>query len=76
MPAQLRSSTKVLSTCTSAPLGMAKLSAQDGKVLWLCEELDYPLCTAAWLPVLHDDKLFVVLRWQPKSYVQPWTQQR
>lgn len=42
-------------------LGMAKLSAKDGKVLWLCEELDYPpMHGSGGSPVLHDGKLFVV----------------
>ena len=41
-------------------LGMAKLSAADGKLLWLCEELDYPpQHGSGGSPVLHDGKLFV-----------------
>ncbi len=41
-------------------LGMAKLSTKDGKVLWLCEELDYPpMHGSGGSPVLHAGKLFI-----------------
>lgn len=42
-------------------LGMAKLSAADGKLIWLCEELDYPpMHGSGGSPVLYDGKLFIV----------------
>lgn len=42
-------------------LGMAKLSAADGKMIWMCRELDYPpLHGSGGSPFLHDGKLAVV----------------
>lgn len=41
--------------------GMARLSAKDGKIEWLCTELDYPpVHGCGGTPVLHDGKLAVV----------------
>ncbi len=43
------------------PLGMARLSASDGTILWRCEELDYPpVHGSGGSPVLMDNKLVVV----------------
>jgi len=40
--------------------GMAKLSANDGSLVWLCTELQYPpVHGCGGSPVLHDGKLFV-----------------
>jgi outer membrane protein assembly factor BamB len=41
-------------------LGMAKLASEDGKIIWLCEELDYPpMHGSGGSPVLHAGKLFI-----------------
>ncbi|MFO0881422.1 MAG: PQQ-binding-like beta-propeller repeat protein [Gemmataceae bacterium] len=43
------------------PLGMARLSANDGTIEWLCTELDYPpVHGSGGSPVLHEGKLVVV----------------
>jgi outer membrane protein assembly factor BamB len=43
------------------PQGMARLSASDGTIQWICLELDYPpMHGSGGSPVLHDGKLVVV----------------
>lgn len=42
-------------------LGTAKLNPQDGKILWLCEELVYPpMHGSGGSPVLYDNKLAII----------------
>lgn len=43
------------------PQGTAKLSANDGAILWRCQELDYPPVHGnGGSPVLFEDKLYVI----------------
>jgi outer membrane protein assembly factor BamB len=51
-------------------LGMAKLAASDGRVIWTCTELDYPpLHGSGGSPVLHDGKLVVVCDGSKQPFV-------
>jgi outer membrane protein assembly factor BamB len=51
-------------------MGMAKLAASDGRVLWTCIELDYPpLHGSGGSPVLHDGKLVVVCDGSKQPFV-------
>jgi outer membrane protein assembly factor BamB len=51
-------------------MGMAKLAATDGRVLWTCTELDYPpLHGSGGSPVLHDGKLVVVCDGSKQPFV-------
>ena len=51
-------------------LGMARLSAKDGSLKWMCNDLDYPpMHGCGGSPVLHDGKLVVVCDGSKKPFV-------